>query len=502
MRVGVPAMALAMTISACGTTVPGARASSTVSSNGELSAGGELGSSSTGTGTGPTGTGPTGIAPTGSSAEGGQSSASGQPGTAQANPVGSATGGALGATLTRPITTPIEVGILGPTSPAAAAAAIGGTAPSLSPQDELTYFVNYLNAQGGIDGRHISAVEDFFNPESVDYESEVQAACADFTQDHHVAVTISFLTNYYSESYETCLADAHVPDIELLSGGTDASDLAKYPMMISPIAPSVNQRYGALIRGLDRSGFLSRQTKIGVVVEDCPYNERAYTATLAPLFAQDGLSVDRRDVDCFTGFADTGAFIGQVGAEVLPFETAGVDRVMFVSGFEGVAAFAFQNQAATQDYTPSYALTSTASPGVNGMEFSAAAESRVEGVGWEPDFDVTATTESSAATRRCRAMWAGDGGVSRSADWSDDVICDSFFVLAAALAKSGGQSAPEALMSAFDGLGGSYQSPVSIEGATSYSADHREGPTLFATVGYKASCACFVYTSSPSPLGG
>jgi hypothetical protein len=351
-----------------------------------------------------------------------------------------------------------------------------------------------------VDGRHIVPVEYSLNPETTSYQSAVQAACADFTEDHHVAVAISFETNYLSENYEACLSKAGVPDVAILSGGTDQSDLARYPTLISPSSPTVNERYGALIEGLTGNHFLRPTTKVGVIVEDCPYNERAYSATLAPLFNSKHLSVTRRDVGCLNGFGDVPSFITQVDGAVLPFKIAGVTRVMFVTNYEGVAAFAFQTLAQTQQYAPSYALTSTASPGVNGMEFSAAAEARVAGIGWEPDFDVTNPMNSSAQTKHCRAVWAAYGPASRTMDWTDDVVCDAFGVLGAALAKSGGSLAASTLATGFNSLGKSFSSPLTLQGATFYAANEHAGPSEFATVGYKSSCACFVYTSKPQPF--
>lgn len=511
MRTGFVVVSLAMTLSACGSTLQAVGSSALAGSGGQTTLRPSAGSFGEGAGSASSGasntmTGQPGSPGAGQADVGGPTgvnggTVTGQP-TGSAGSAGLAGSGSAGSGSTGSATSPIQVGILDDTSPAAAAEALGGSVEdSSSSQDEMSFYISYLNAHGGLDGRHIDPVEDYIDPESDNYESQLEAACADFTQDHHVAVAVSFLTNYFSENYASCLSKAKVPDISLLSGGTDQTDLSQYPMLVSPSSPTVNQRYAALINGLDQAGFFSPQTKIGVVVEDCTYNERAYTDSLGPLFSADHLSVDRRDVACVQGFTDAASFITQVQAEVLPFKVAGVSRVMFVSGFEGIAAFAFQTQAGDQGYAPSYGLTSTASPGVNGMDFSAAAEKRVAGVGWEPDFDVTASTESSPATTACRKAWVGFPNQDRGSNWTDDIICDAFSALAAALHESHGRSDPASLINGFDALGNTYQSPLTIQGETLYAADHREGPVLFARDSYVASCSCFQYTSKPSALG-
>ena len=333
------------------------------------------------------------------------------------------------------------------------------------------------------------------------YDNEASAACANFTQDHHVAVVFSVETFYYSENFSACLANAGVPELVSLVGGTDAKTIAKYPLLASPTAPTVERRFTALLSGLTGNGYLSHKNQVGVIVEGCPYDQAVFTSTIEPGLRARGISVNRRDVGCVHGFGDAGQFIASVQAQVLPFESAGVDRIMFVSGFEQIAAEFFEKQAQSQGYKPYYALTSDSEAGDNAMGFSDEAMSRVQGVGWLPIFDAAELLPGTAATQRCRQLWRGySPSAERINRATNETTCEEFFLLEAVLQRDGGHSEASTFMPTLLGLGTSYDSPITLGGSTSYAPSHKDGPALFATFGYKPSCTCFAYTGPPRPL--
>ena len=495
-------LCLLVALSGCGTTVAGAGAQQLASTT-DNGLGVPL--APTG-GTTSGGTSSSGSASSGSSqvaagapAAPGQAATRGPGGTAGVG--GAAPAPALSTTGER-VRTPISVGILAQGSANAAAAALGANySTSTTGADVARALVRYYNKHGGISGRQIKPVEYIVDVASGSYESEYEAACARFTQDNDVAVAISILANAYYDNYESCLAKAGVPDITGPTGGTDDHDLAQYPSLISATAPSTNRRFEALMSRFRGDGFLSARSKVGIIVEGCPYNLRAYKTTIEPLAKRYGWSVERRDVDCLRGFSEAGQFINQVGSAVVPFRTAEVDRVMFVSNFEGVALLGFENAAHSQGYAPSYALTSTTGGAALAGQFQNDQLKRMRGVGWTPDLDIAARALPSAATKRCRAMLASEGIQPQSkADDLLDLVCDQFFVLEAALTKSGGQAERGALAAAFDALGSSHVSPYLIEGASSYRGGKHFGPRLYATWGYQAGCGCMAYLTRPAPL--
>jgi hypothetical protein len=384
----------------------------------------------------------------------------------------------------------------------AAVSAIGAhTADTETPQDAFAYFVNQLNKHGGLDGRKIQVIQDFINPISSDYDVQAASACADFTQDHHVAVVFSVETAYYSQAFSGCMANAHVPELLAVTGGIAPSTLAQYPTLFSPTAPTVNRRFAALINGLSSNGYFTKKTKVGVIVEDCPFNDAAYSATIAPMLKARGIPFTERGFSCVHGFESAAVVLAQIQNLVLPMRSAGVSRVMFVSGFETVASEFFERQANSQRYQPGYALTSTADIGDNAAGFSTSALSRVEGVGWDPDMDVTKLTTGSSATQRCRTLWAGYGPASNRINrYTNEMTCEEFFLMQAALQKTRAVSDAGTVESALESLGTSYTSPLLLGGAAKYGPSDKDGPTLFATFGFKAKCQCIAYTSAPKPL--
>jgi ABC-type branched-subunit amino acid transport system substrate-binding protein len=400
------------------------------------------------------------------------------------------------------VTTPIQIGFLAAGASNTVLSSIGAhSGTTETPQDAMAFFVKKLNASGGLNGRRVEIIQDFINPASANYDTQASAACADFTQDHHVAAVFAIEGYFYSREFSACLAHAGVPELLAVSGGVDPSALREYPTLFSTTAPTVERRFAALVNGLSSNGYLTSKDKVGVVVEDCPYNKTAYSSTVAPMLKARGISVIERQVSCVHGFVDAASFILSMGQQVLPFKAAHVNRVMFLSGFESIAAQYFEKQAASQKYAPHYALTSAASIGDGAIGFSGAALRRVQGVGWEPDLDVTHLAHGSPATQRCERMWKGFApATARSNRQTNDTTCEEFFVLEKALQLTRGDSSAAALEAAIQNIGSAYTSPMMLNGVTGYRPGHKEAPRLFATFGWKAGCGCIAYTGAPRPL--
>jgi len=218
---------------------------------------------------------------------------------------------------------PLVVGVLDFSSNTAAVAAIGGkTVTSVSADTAVQELVKYYNARGGISGRPLRLVEYTENSGDASYDADEEAACARFTQDNRVPVVIS-MGQQWSDSYLTCLAKAGVVDIETHSQtGADRQGYATYPGMVSVAGIMVNRRVSAVLTGLAGRGFLTPKHRIGALVEDCPFNERAYATTFLPAAKRLGLTVIRRDVDCLTGFSGVADFESQVAAAVTPVSAA------------------------------------------------------------------------------------------------------------------------------------------------------------------------------------
>lgn len=373
----------------------------------------------------------------------------------------------------------------------------GGSGPSS--QQVVRAMVAWYNAHGGIAGKRIELVEHTADAAATSYETEMSAACARFTQDHRAAVVMTHTGYQTSENYESCLTKAGVPDLFLGIGGYDETAHARHPLLFTPVAASTDASIRALLKGLTGTGFLTRSSRIGVLVEACPSNITAYQRTLVPLAEQLGLQVQRRDFDCVTGAGTMPQAISQVGAAALPFASAGVDRVVFVSNYQGAATAFFEQQAASQRYRPSYGLTSYAGAGPSGEQVSEDAQSRIKGVGWTPDMDVTNPGPATGARKRCwEALKSQDLDVGSSPAYLQaDAVCAGFFLLEAALLRNGGRADAASLRPVLESASAS---PVPLGGQLLLSASRHHAGSLFAPFGYATGCGCMVYTGKPGRL--
>jgi hypothetical protein len=392
---------------------------------------------------------------------------------------------------------PITIGVFDQDNPSAAVGAVGGQGSvSVSAADIVKALVRYFNAHGGIAGHRVTLVEYTLQTTHSDWRVDAEAACADFTQDHHVQVALSTVGGgVFLDNYQACLQHAGVPDIHFGSvGGKQSFD--QFPMMFGSVFAAVDDAAANQLNQLHSSGYLTPKNKIGVVMENCNYDTFAYSHTVAPLAKQLGLNIVRtQSVNCLNGYGDVGAFAAQVQSAVLPFRSAGVDRVMFLSTWESLALLFFDKQATSQSYPVGYALTSNAAIAVNASNFSPTSLAHMQGVGWWPAADIDKAPVTPPAAR-CNAMAAAEGldAGSSANRVLIDLVCDPFLMLEAALGHVPATVSAPAVVAAVEGLGRSFASSTTIGGATALSATHRDQVVTYQRFGYQASCSCFRYS--------
>lgn len=401
------------------------------------------------------------------------------------------------------VTKPLVLGMLNTGSNTALAAGFGKQGTSATWHNTDAALIRYYNKHGGIAGRQIKVVESTVNATSSSYSTDVEAACAKFTQDYKVDVVLTTAGTGSFDSFESCLAKAHLVNLEAYDqGNTDQATFARYPTLFTVGAPMIDHAVTATLRGLTTSGYISSKNKIGVIVEACPYNIRAFELSYAPLAKQLGLSVTRRDVTCVNGAGDLGTMIQQVTTAVLPFRSAGIDRVSFISDFESVGVLAFGDQAESQGWKPGYALTSAAHIGSNAPQYSQPQLPQMVGVGNLPNVDLSSRGTPTGDVARCRSILASEGvTASAPADFSImDTACDVFWLLEDGLTRSHGNSALSALVPALDAVGNSHRSASVLGATTTYDAGRRDGAPLSAIFAFQPACKCFRYTSTPARL--
>lgn len=405
---------------------------------------------------------------------------------------------------------PLEIGLLIVDTAGYTRATGVGVSQSSFYKASVHAFVDDLNATGGVAGRKLALVDATIEVTAPDLGSQFQAACVRFTQDHHVGAVVYDGVLYY-QSFNACLTRAQVPLLFMgMAGGSaigDTTDLAANPGMIGVDSVSIDRALESVLTKSLAAGFLRRGSALGVFVEDCPYNLRAYQRTLAPLAARAALSIVRVDTGCAQAASDQGQVVSSLQGAALKFRTAGVDTVLFVTAFENGYLYYFAEGAESQGYAPQYLLfRQQGSPDAMG-QYPKDQLLRMRGFGGMPLSDLTrppAPPPAQAAVRATCLSTAKRHGIAPS---SDDLqrqwfftACDAVSLLRRALVLSGGQGGTQRLVAAVEQLGSQFVSALDLSGTTRFGPGRHDGMELTAVSVYQPSCGCFTYVSRPSPI--
>lgn len=486
------ALAAALPVAACGTTV----STSTLQQSSTISGNSGLGSPST---AGATGTQPgvasgPGSAGTSAAAAGGATAASA--GTTGTGPSASAASPGVDAPSVA-VSGPLKVGILYAVNDAAAPAGIqnGNT---FSPSQVVHALVDSYNKSGGIAGRHIDPVYATLHSYNNNYEAQIATACSSFIDDNHVSVILTS-AGYYSEQLLACAAKGSVPIISGDYAAADRQDTRTYPGFVAPTTLVGEDRETSVVSHLAAAGWLTHQNRVGVIIENCPVDNRVYRGGLAPALAHAGVTVASTfETQCFQSIQDFGAEASQMSNAVVQFRSNNVDRVMVVSaGAEGNLVFEFSEVADGQGWHPGYALSSLAIAEVQAQNDSATQLANMRGVGWLPtlDSEVRQQYAPNAAASDCLSRIRKEGIQPQSN--SDYVFvyepCDTFHMLDAIARASNGQVSVASVLHGKQMLAGSFQDATTLDGAVRLWPDGGLAPSTGRIFAYVK--GAFRYTS-------
>ncbi len=393
---------------------------------------------------------------------------------------------------------PITIGVLYSTNSAAQSALGVSTATSFDSTSVAKALVAYYNAHGGLQGHQLSAVYHGFGADDPSFDNDLQQACADFTQDHHVSIVVD-LAGAWSATFQQCLAGAHVPyfGAEI----SDDQDMASFPGLVNPSDRSMDDRERAVIDVLGQTGYLSTHDKIGVVYEQCPNTTRARSFGLEAAARRRKLTVaSAYGIGCITGFASSGGDASQLQEAVLQFQTAGVDRVMFVSNYESALLLLFARAADNANWHPGYALSSNAGAGTLASSIPQGQVVNFHGAGWIPNGDVNSSAPIGANGQRCLAI-LGAAGI-RPASSADAFTaysgCEEIFLLDKTLGVANALDYASILRSV-GSLATTYGSTIALAGATSFGSTRHAAAADVSPFAYSPSCSCIAYSGPPAP---
>jgi hypothetical protein len=393
------------------------------------------------------------------------------------------------------VTDPISLGFVGYASAAGSAGLENGE--TVEVEKVAKALVAQLNAKGGIAGRPIKPVFATLPGTSNNYGSELQSMCSEMTQDNRVVAVLGTL-GFYNEDFEQCLARAGVPHF---SGDFVTGDLASFqqlPLMVAAGAMSVDRRVAAQLTVLSERGVLKKGARLGIGLESCAPEQRAYQRTLVPTAKRLGLTIAaKHEFSCLNGVSNASNTASAAAGAVLRFQSADVDTVLYVS-YDPSALLFFIKAAGQQGYRPDYLVTSADAPRVLEPNLTADDLSRFKGLGWLPVLDVVATHRTAQADR-CLALLARSGLHPKSAldRFNANSVCDSVFLYEAALDATRGASEAGPVVAALGRL--SYHGVGVVDGRTSF-AGRRDGPAAARVFQYDSRCRCLAYAGGAAPV--
>jgi hypothetical protein len=484
----VLAAAASACLAACGTTVPMTSSTTTADSLGGPLATQGPGAGTTGALAGGTTGGTTGLS--------GSGSTTGTTSGDVALPGDGTTGVAAGPGAALKL---LEIGtyyLNGGNAALAAAGFAGLVIPDSKPVFDA--FIKRINERGGLAGRRLVPVYYEYNT-GVDGRTQDAAACATFTEDHHVFLVVGGVNSGAGELLP-CLAKHDVPLIAAATGG-DERFFAKYHRYAyEPFQLNFTAGFRLLVSNLKARGYLNGVKKVGLVQFPGEAYDNAVSDGLVPALREVGLKLDDRIT---TGSAtDNSSIAADSASAVLKFNTERIDLVIFLSP-GGAPETYFMTAADKQGYKPKYGIWSPDSPYVLATTAPRAQLSGAIGVGWVPGLDVASAQDPTAQTPAAKACLAQGKAMGLDESGLGNPLvrasCDVFNTLLGAVAGNVDATTSTAVLErGFDALAGKVVSAGGF--GIHWVPGHHDAVSGYRDLRYDDGCGCFTYVGQTKQL--
>lgn len=363
--------------------------------------------------------------------------------------------------------------------------------------------IGALNARGGLAGRKIKPVYDEVDPFHNNWAQDYAEACSKFTQDHKVDLVLGYVFNY-DRAFEACLARKGIPHLSTTFNVPDETELRKFPLLLNVEVPTITRRTLAKLDGATATGALTPASKVGVAYDNCPGTQRSYTQAAKPAFARYKVKVVKEfQLSCVTGQSDSGRSTAEIQSMGLQFQSAGVTHVFLHSVSEGPAMAFFMQNAESQNYHPTYIMSSLANlmfATTNPQLVPPEQARNVKAFGWMPFEDVTVDKypAKNAAQLRCLDLLKSQKVVPTSSlDYKFAyTTCEVLFIAERALTATRGDSTGPTFIRGVQSLGTSFQSVSKLGGFAAFGTNRHDAVLKARPLIYFDSCSCFNYTGS------
>ncbi|HEU5033250.1 MAG TPA: hypothetical protein VFT62_00670 [Mycobacteriales bacterium] len=395
--------------------------------------------------------------------------------------------------------------------------ALGNTAATSGDiKADTEAIVHDINQHGGVAGRRLAVVFHPIDATSTQTQAQiVQAACADFTQDHHVLIGMP-LTD---PTFSSCMQKAGALVANGSLAGMTTHDFARFPnyydvQMLATDHIALNW-VDALVRNHYFTGWNTTAgapgnapVKVGILAPD--KSDWAWTVphVLVPSLRQAGVHVDPGDVEIWH-FPDSttgnGQAVAQIQSAVLKFRSDGVTHVLLAE--QNSSAF-FASAAESQHYRPRYGINSASGIQVYAGSLVPYAQlNGAVGVGWSPALDLPAAmsaerTYAGPGRARCMKVYqrAGIGFDSTNATAIGLLICDLYYSVQAVLNSlpPGSPINATTYLHGLEALRGGF--PIAGLPSALFGPDRHYPVTRGWTLRYFPDCKCTHYVGAPFTL--
>ena len=391
--------------------------------------------------------------------------------------------------------TTIYVGVETADQAGAADKTIGaaGAAPSYSFRDTFTAVANYASSHGGFAGRKMQGLFFDYNLTS-DTNSQDQAACAYWTQDHKV-----FAIPGSTDITRACAEKAGA--LSLIAGNAVGSTFARFPHFIDPISIRLDRLGPVTVNGLAKAGYFAG--KLGFVTWDDNNYKYAFQHGYLPAFSAHHIKLwDQAFVavpQTVNGVSDTSAAMSSI---VTKFRSEGIDHVIIQDGHAGVFSgegltLEFMDQAESQRYFPRYGQNADNVPGSSDLP-SDQQDKAVAILDADSKPSDDAGWHTNQARDKCFKIEA-DAGFPVKNEEDEGLAaqaCDEVFFLQMVLNKLPATNlTSDAFVQGVAGLGRSF--PAAFVYGTQFAPGLRDGSAAVRTAEYSAGCSCLTYKSAP-----
>jgi ABC-type branched-subunit amino acid transport system substrate-binding protein len=363
--------------------------------------------------------------------------------------------------------------------------------------------VNYFNAHGGVAGRKLVPVYYNYDPTSGNADQIGQAACSAFTEDSSVFAGIDTVNG--SNAFNSCMQQRGRLMLQYGVYFGAEPTWQKYPNEVAADGLPLDDAGKLLADHLVGTGFLSKSTRVGVIVRSSYDMTRAYKNGFLPALSKVGLSVAQTQyVRDAQDDSDLSGYTADISSAVLKFRSSGVDRVVFFD-LGSYAALVFSQNAQQQQYHPLYGFSTLNT--IEGLEGSGSAAPQQQmvgsqGVSWEMNADGLTHTRTRSG-KLCDAILKS-GGITASDPGTEASYlktCQTFFLFKAAADAAGRNLNRDTFIRAVEGLGSTFDSTNTWNGTTRFDANHHWGVSVYRPFVYSQKRSCFAVSGAVQPVG-